>query len=183
MYDVPEVFGVTRFCVRLCAVALGFAASCGNAVAQTAGHHTHEKAPRSSASVSILAESSKSMLTAEDLRAMPATFVTVVNGHTGKQERYAGPRLSEVLARAGVTLGKETLHGYVVAKGTDGYWVLYSGEEISHEVHAGEVIVAVSRDGQPLGEDGAIKLVSTEDRKPERWVRHLETLRWNLASE
>jgi hypothetical protein len=28
-------------------------------------------------------------------------------------------------------------------------------------------------DGKPLGADGELKLVSTEDAKPQRWVRNL----------
>ncbi len=106
-----------------------------------------------------------------------------MNGHSGKEESYTGARLSDVLVKAGAKLGKETLHGYAVAKGTDGYWVLYSGEGLVGAVHAGEVIVATSLDGKPLGAEGALKLVSTEDKKPERWVRNLASVTWKQATE
>jgi hypothetical protein len=38
------------------------------------------------------------------------------------------------------------------------------------------VIVATSMDGKPLGADGALKLISTEDKKPQRWVRNLTAI-------
>ncbi len=41
-----------------------------------------------------------------------------------------------------------------MAKGTDGYWVPYSGEEIVSAVHAGEVRVAIEMDGRALEEMG-----------------------------
>lgn len=114
---------------------------------------------------------------------MPQQTVKVMNGHSKKEESYTGVRLSNVLAKAGAKLGKETLHGYVVAKGTDGYWVLYSCEEVVSEVHAGEVIVAIGMDGKTLEGDGAMKLISTEDKKPKRWVRNLAAVEWKLATE
>jgi hypothetical protein len=43
-------------------------------------------------------------------------------------------------------------------------------------MHAGDVIVALTLDGKPLTEDGAFKLVSTEDKRPARWVRNLMAL-------
>jgi hypothetical protein len=39
-----------------------------------------------------------------------------------------------------------------------------------------DVIVATSMDGKPLGADGELKLVSTADKKPERWVRNLAAI-------
>ena len=122
-------------------------------------------------------------LSPADLRALPQTSVTVHNAHSNADERYTGAKLTDVLAKAGVQAGKDVLHSYVIASGTDGYWVLYSGEEISDLVHAGEVIVATERDGKPIGEDGALKLVSTEDRKPERWVRNLDAISWRQAAK
>jgi hypothetical protein len=38
------------------------------------------------------------------------------------------------------------------------------------------VIVATSVDGKDLGADGELKLVSTEDKKPQRWVRNLTAI-------
>ena len=118
-----------------------------------------------------------------DLKALPQSSVTVHNAHSDKDERYSGVKLTDLLAKAGAKPGKGTLHSYLTATGTDGYWVLYSGEEISELVHTGTVIVAVAQDGQPLSADGEFKLISTEDKKPERWVRNLQAIRWREASE
>jgi hypothetical protein len=38
------------------------------------------------------------------------------------------------------------------------------------------VIVATSVDGHGLGADGQMKLISTEDAKPQRWVRNLTAI-------
>ncbi len=40
----------------------------------------------------------------------------------------------------------------------------------------GDVIVADSQDGQKLAKDGAFKMVSTEEKRPARWVRNLSQI-------
>jgi hypothetical protein len=47
--------------------------------------------------------------------------------------------------------------------------------------HAGDVIVASSMDGKGLGADGNLKLISTEDKKPQRWVRNLSAITMKMA--
>ena len=61
----------------------------------------------------------------------------------------------------------------VVAQGTDKYSVLFALAEVDSSIHTGDVIVADSMDGQKLGADGAFKMISTEERRPARWVRNL----------
>jgi hypothetical protein len=68
------------------------------------------------------------------------------------------------------------LHSYISAEGTDNYWVLYSVTEIESSEHAAEVIIATSMAGKSLGDDGQLKLVSTADKKPQRWVRNLAAI-------
>ena len=68
------------------------------------------------------------------------------------------------------------LRSYIVAEGMDKYWVLYSVTEIEGSEHNGDVIVATSLGGKPLGEDGQFKLVDSEDKKPQRWVRNLSAI-------
>ena len=58
-------------------------------------------------------------------------------------------------------------------EGTDHYFVLYSAAEVEGEIHNGDVIVATGMNGGGLGEDGAIKLVASQDKKPMRWVRNV----------
>ena len=163
-----------------------FGLGAGTALAQMGAEHgamSHAAAkPSTSLSVRVGGAAAVTMTTGE-LGGLPQKEVTVVNGHTGKEERYRGPALSDVLLKAGAKLGKETLHGYVVAKGTDGYWVLYSGEEVVPTLHSGDVIVATAVNGAPLGAEGALKLVSSEDKRPERWVRNLMALEWKSGVE
>ena len=46
-------------------------------------------------------------------------------------------------------------------QGTDNYFVIFSAVEVDRELHAGNVLVALKKNGKPLGEDGRLKLVST----------------------
>ena len=71
--------------------------------------------------------------------------------------------------------GKLFLTG-VVALGVDGYGVLYSLAEVDPSIHTGDVIVADSVDGKKLDKDGAFKMVSSEERRPARWVRNLTSI-------
>jgi len=73
------------------------------------------------------------------------------------------------------------LRSYLKIEGTDKYWVLYSVTEVEGSEHEGDVIVATSMDGKGLGADGELKLVSTEDKKPQRWVRNLMTIEMKSA--
>jgi hypothetical protein len=64
----------------------------------------------------------------------------------------------------------------VVAEGMDNYSVLYSLAEVDPAIHAGDVIVADTLDGKKLDKDGAFKMVSSEERRPARWVRNLTSI-------
>lgn len=61
----------------------------------------------------------------------------------------------------------------VIAEGTDQYASLYALAETDPSIHTGEIIVADEIDGHPLGKGGAFKMISSEDRRPARWVRNL----------
>jgi hypothetical protein len=112
-----------------------------------------------------------------ELQALPQKTATVHNAHTNKDETYTGVALSNLLAKYGASLDKpgqkRILHSYLRVEGTDHYFVLYSAAEIEGAIHHGDVIVATAMDGKGLGEDGALKLVASEDRKPMRWVRNV----------
>jgi hypothetical protein len=120
-----------------------------------------------------------------DLKAMPQQTVIVHNEHTKVDEKYMGVAVSDLLAKAGFVADKTTqkkmLHSYLQAEGTDKYWVLYSATEAEGSEHNGDVIVATSMDGKDLGADGNFKLVSTEDKKPQRWVRNLTAITLKTA--
>ena len=121
-----------------------------------------------------------------DLAGMPQTTVTVHNGHTKADEQYTGVALGDLLARAGVTLAPDTVnrffHSYLRVQGTDNYFVLYSGTEIMSALHKGNVLVALRLNGQPLATDGHFKMISTEDTRPARWVRNLNSLTFTTVN-
>jgi len=138
--------------------------------------HSHVPA-QPSTSLVLTVDGKATTLSVADLSAMPQTTVTVHNEHTKADETYSGVLLGALLAKYGLPVDKTThqkmLRSYLVAKGTDEYWVLYSVTEIEGSEHNGTVIVATSMDGKPLGEDGQFKMVASEDKKPQRWVRNL----------
>lgn len=142
--------------------------------------HAHPKAERS-ISLTLTGPGGKTLVfPLADLKAMPHKTITVYNEHAKANESYAGVPLPDLLTLIAVPTGKD-LHGkalllYLRAEGTDHYRVLYSLDEVDGAAHAGDVIVADSLNGSPLTTDGALKLVSTEDKNPARWVRNLATI-------
>ncbi len=134
-----------------------------------------------STSLTVTVDGKTTVFTIADLAAMPQRSVKVHNEHTKSDETYTGAAVGDVLAKAGFTVSqtahREMLRSYVQVEGTDKYWVLYSLTEVEPSEHEGDVIVATGMNGGGLGADGALKLVSSEDKKPQRWVRNLAAVR------
>jgi hypothetical protein len=137
-----------------------------------------QAAPSSSLVVSVAGKAAT--FSVDDLAALPQKTVKVHNEHTKADESYTGPSLGDVLAKAGYVPAqashRQFLQSYIRAEGKDQYWVLYSLVEVEPSDHTGDVIVATAVDGHGLGADGQLKLVSTEDKKPQRWVRNLAAI-------
>ena len=133
-----------------------------------------------STSLTLTVDGKATTVSVTELKAMPQRTVSVHNEHTKMDETYSGVALGDLLAKAGFVVDKTThqkmLRSYVRAEGTDKYWVIYSATEVEGSEHAGDVIVATAMDGEGLGADGELKLVSSEDRKPQRWVRNLTAI-------
>ena len=136
-------------------------------------------APESTA-LAVTVNGKTTSFTAAELSGLPQKTVKVHNSHNQADETYNGVGLSDLLSKAGFAVTpaaqRQMLRSYVRAEGTDHYWILYSLVEIEPSEHSGDVIVATSLDGHSLGADGQLKLISTEDRKPQRWVRNLEAI-------
>ena len=111
---------------------------------------------------------------------LPHTAVTVFSAHSKKNESYSGVPLAVLLGKVGVPQG-EAVHGAffmtgIIAEGTDGYKVLYSIAEVDPTVHTGQILVADTLDGKPIAANGAFKMISTEEKRPARWVRNLNKI-------
>ncbi len=128
-------------------------------------------------------------LSIPELMAMPQTTVTVTNGHTHKQEAYGGVPVKDLLALVApahvvpVTGADATMKPKVsprmtviVARGTDGFRVAITLCDTDPECRSGQAIVADTVAGHPLTTDGSFKLILSEDKKPGRWVRNLDSL-------
>ena len=134
-----------------------------------------------STSLTLVVEGRSKNLTVKDLEAMPQRTVTVQNGHTNAQETYTGVAVADLLASMGVNLQVPGVHGrilrsYLRATGTDFYFVLFSATELMPAMHTGDVIVATRRDGKPLGDAGALMMISSDDKMPARWVHNLTSM-------
>jgi Carboxypeptidase regulatory-like domain len=125
------------------------------------------------------------VLSPSDFRALPHITIKVHNGHTNAEENYSGVPLETLLAKASAPVGKEfrkeALRSYLLVSGTDGYSVLLSLAEVDSTFHAGQVMVADTREGQPLGKNGPFQLIVPGDSRPARWVHNLNSVRVQQA--
>jgi hypothetical protein len=115
-----------------------------------------------------------------DFRDMPHVTVKVHNAHADADETYSGVPLAALLAKLDAPLGEhlrgKALASCIVASGSDGYSVVLSIAEADPSFHGGDILVADTRDGQPLGKNGPFQLIVSEDKRPARWVHNLVSL-------
>jgi hypothetical protein len=167
--------------ITLCFASFGSPRVCAQVTAPTGTMADHAHAATSpSTSLTVTVDGKTMKFSVADLQALPQTTVMVHNEHTKVDETYTGVLLGDLLAKSGLPVDKTThrkmLGSYLTAEGTDKYWVLYSVTEIEFSEHNGEVIVATSMGGKPLGDDGQLKLIDSADKKPQRWVRNLNAI-------
>ena len=119
-------------------------------------------------------------LSPAEIRALPHITIKVHNAHTNADESYSGVPLATLLAMVNAPLGdalhKDALTNCVIATGSDGYSVVLSLAELDPSFHAGQVLVADARDGQPLGKSGPFQLIVSDDKRPARWVHNLTSI-------
>src|ERR1700678_2779907 len=169
-------FWLTRIVVPALALLL-----CGGSSTIVAQQMEHSAPSAPSTHLTIKTYDGKTLsLSPEELAALPHKSVTVFNAHSKTNETYSGVPLADLLSKVGVPLG-ENVRGKlfmigVVAEGMDDYSVLYSLAEVDPAIHTGDVIVADTLDGKKLGKDGAFKMVSSEEKRPARWVRNLTSI-------
>lgn len=147
---------------------------------QEMDHHAKPAVPSTQLTITG-AEGNVLVLTPDEFAALPHKDVSVFNPHSKANEKYIGVPLIELLAKVRVPQGEQVrgkafLTG-VVAEGTDHYDVLYALGEVDPSIHTGEVFVVDKVDGHKLEKDGAFKMVSTEEKRPARWVRNLSSIK------
>jgi DMSO/TMAO reductase YedYZ molybdopterin-dependent catalytic subunit len=115
-------------------------------------------------------------LTAADLKAMPRTTVSITED--GREVKYEGVLVAEVLKRAGVPLGREltgpAVATYVLASAKDGYQAVFSLPELDPGFTQNDIIIADLIDGKPLFDyQGPFRIIAPHDKKGARGVRML----------
>lgn len=118
--------------------------------------------------------------TASELKKLPRTSVQV-KGADGSSSNYEGPLMSDVLAEAGVVFGQGLkgagLSDFVVATGADKFRVVFALPELDASFTNDIVIIADTRDGQPLSAaEGPLRSVVRDEKRTSRWVKQLTTL-------
>lgn len=100
----------------------------------------------------------------------------------GKDHTYSGVIVSEILAKAGVTLGSElrgeNLAKYLLVEASDGYQVLFALAELDKGFTDRTIILADKVDGQPLvPADGPFRIIVQDEKKPARCIKQVTAMK------
>lgn len=122
-------------------------------------------------------EGSKVLATVRGLESYPRYKVHALEvgdamGYHG-DARCEGALLTDVLAAAGTPSGPDI--GYVVAA-PDGFRATLSSAELFSAVQPQPIYIVDQCNGQPLGDQGAFKLVVANDTIAERWVKSVSSI-------
>ena len=174
MMTSPARHAALRIASRLWALAL-LTSAVLNASPQTPG-----SAAATDSTLAISGDVTHPLtLTPAELKAMPRTTVTIVD--QGRDVKYTGVLVGEVLARAGAPLGRElsgaAVTTYVLASAKDGYQAVFSLAELDPAFTPNDIIIADTVDGQPLFDyQGPFRIVAPHDKRGARSVRMLQRL-------
>jgi len=99
----------------------------------------------------------------------------------GYDHTYSGILLSDLLKKAGVTLGAELrgahLTKYLLAEARDGYQVIFALAELDSGYTDRAVILADKADGKLLSvSDGPFRIIVQDEKKPARCIKQLSAL-------
>lgn len=124
-------------------------------------------------------------MSAADLAKLPRKEVAGKD-HEGKESRFSGVEVREILLKAGAKMGADIrgkrLAEYLLVEAADGYRVVYAIAELDPEFSMGTVILADKQDGKLLDEKkGPFQLIAPADKRHGRWVRQVTVLRLKVA--
>jgi len=123
------------------------------------------------------------MLSEADFRALPRTSLHVTDA-MGRDHTYEGVSLAALLQKAGVPI-KSQLRGvdaakYVHAEATDNYVAVFALPELDNN----DFLVADTADGEKLAErDGPLEIISPNETRRSRWVKHIVLLRVMMSKK
>ncbi|HEX7815038.1 molybdopterin-dependent oxidoreductase [Dyella sp.] len=135
----------------------------------------HADALSASASITLHAGGKTRTLDRKALDAMPQTQATAA-AHEDKPSQWGGVALQDVLAQSvphGQSLRGRNLATFVRITASDGYQIVFSVAELDPNFGNTRVILADSKDGQPLDKDGPYRLIVPGDKRPARWIRNI----------
>ena len=107
------------------------------------------------------------------------TQTTVVRkDRDGSDHTYSGVLLSDILKKAGVTLGPElrgeNLTKYLLITASDNYQVVFALPELDKGYTDRMIILADQMDGKPLPTgDGPFRIIVQDEKKPARCIKQV----------
>lgn len=116
-------------------------------------------------------------LTLADLHQYAKTTV-VRKDKDGKDHTYTGVVLSDILTKAGVSMGQqlkgENLTKYLLVEASDGYQVVFALAELDKSFTDRVIILADTIDGKPLPPgDGPFRIIVQDEKKPARCMKQV----------
>jgi len=119
-----------------------------------------------------------------ELHKLPRVEARTTDPHDpGKEIIYSGNPLVQVLKAAGLQLDsgmagiRETVTMTVLVEGTDGYRAAFSLAELDPELIDRVVLLADTKDGQPLpAREGPFRIIVPGEKRPARWVRQVKAV-------
>lgn len=108
------------------------------------------------------------------------------NDRDGKVHHYSGVLLSNLLNKAGASMGEalrgENLRKYAMVKAYDGYQVIFTLTELDPEFSDEKIILADQMDGKPLPPaDGPFRIIVEKDKKPARCIKQVLSIEVGIA--
>jgi hypothetical protein len=144
-------------------------------------HAVQCAAQATDAELTVIDEAGKvHTLAAADLAKLPQQTLKA-KAH-GMENEFGGVSLVDVLQSVGVEFG-DKLKGkragtVLVVEAGDGYRTAFALLEIDPATTDKVVLLASSKDGQPLAEkEGPLRLVVPDEKRPIRWERMVKTMR------
>src|SRR5262249_47048504 len=121
------------------------------------------------------------LLRRDELESLPHVKVAA-SEHSSASVTFEGVLLKSVLEKAGVPFGEamkgKRLSDCLLVEAADGYRAVIALPELDPAFTDKQTILALWRDGKPLGEqEGPYQIVISDEKRMTRWVRQVTTLK------